>query len=518
MLRLIGIILSQIGSFFFNLFDTDGFPARWYCGSAWSQDPSIGWLHIVSDIAIFCAYLTIPLILTYFLFRRRDFPFPTLVGLFALFIVTCGIGHGIEAIIFWEPVYRLSGAVKALTAIASWVTVFAIIPVIPRVLNLPDLEKLKEKLEAEIADRTRAEVLFRSVFSAVPNGLVVVDQGGRITLANQRMMEMFDYHVEELVGQPIECLVPEEMREKHVGLREAYCHAPIGRMMGERQYLEGVKKSGERFPIEVGLNPAEISGELCVIASIVDVTERKEAENKLLRHTRQLEKSNCDLDEFAYVASHDLRSPLQGVKNLANWIRDDNQDKLSEDSQRHLELMQQRIGRMERLLDDLLHYSRIGRVEQALSHVDVSQLLENIIDSLPRPDGISVTVQPEMPVLETPIAPLDLALRNLIQNAIKHHDRAEGKIVISVSDQGDFFHFSVSDDGPGILPEFHDRVFKMFETLQPRDDVEGSGMGLSIVKKSVENMGGRIWVESQLGQGATFTFSWPKQVPREEPV
>ena len=518
MLHLVGNILSQIGMFFSQLFDTNGFPARWYCGAAWREDPSIGWLHIVSDVAIFCAYLTIPLILTYFLLRRRDLPFPTLIGLFALFIVSCGIGHGIEAIIFWEPVYRLSGLVKAVTAIVSWVTVIAIIPIIPRVLGLPDLERLNDKLEAEIAERTRAEVLFRSVFSAVPNGLVVVDREGKITLANQRMLSMFGYRAEELVGQPIEVLVPEELRDKHVGLRQAFCNAPVGRMMGERRYLEGVKKSGNRFPIEVGLNPSEISGELCIIASVVDVTERRDAENKFLRYTRQLEKSNRDLDEFAYVASHDLRSPLQGVKNLANWIRDDNADSLSDDSQRHLKLMLERIARMERLLDDLLRYSRIGRVDQTLSEVDVSQLLATIIDSLPRPDGISITVESEMPVLVTPIAPLDLALRNLVQNAIKHHDRMQGKIVISVSDEGNFFHFSVRDDGPGILPEFHERVFKMFETLQPRDDVEGSGMGLSIVKKAVEHMGGKIWVDSQLGQGATFTFSWPKQVPVESPV
>jgi len=279
-----GSILSSIGLFFLNLFDTEGFPARWYCGAVWHEEPEIGWLHIVSDLAIIGAYLTIPLVLAYFLFRRRDLPFPTLIASFALFIV-------------------------------SWVTVVAWISLIPRVQDLPNLEKLNAQLEAEIAERHRAEFLFRSIFA-----------GG------------------------------------------------------------------------------------------VGSTYRTDA---------------------------------------------------------------RRIHRMERLLDDLVQYSRVGRIQQLIGEVDIARLLDMIIDSLPQPETMTIKVQPGMPILRTLSAPLDLTFRNLIQNAIGHHNRGDGSIMVSYQDLGDYLRFSIQDDGPGISPEFHQRVFKMFETLRPRDDIEGSGMGLS---------------------------------------
>ncbi|MEW4451517.1 ATP-binding protein [Bremerella sp. JC817] len=514
MLHLVGSILSQIGSFFFQLFDTNGFPARWDCGSVWAEEPGVGWLHIVSDLAIFGAYLAIPICLAYFLIRRRDLPFPTLVILFAMFIVSCGVGHLVEAIIFWEPVYRFSGLIKLITAVASWATVIALVPLIPRILDLPSLYSQNQSLEEQVIERTATATLFRSVFSAVPNGIIVVDREGVMKLVNIRVCEMFGYTDKELAGKPVEVLIPHGLRDRHVTQRNAYFNVPTNRKMGEGRYLEGIDKNGRCFPVEVGLSPTQIAGGLHVIVSIVDITERKNAENELMQHARRLEKTNQDLDEFAYVASHDLRSPLQGVKNLASWIRDDNEGNLPEESLRHLDLMQQRIGRLERLLDDLLQYSRVGRIRQSIVQVDVAELLNNIIDSLPRPEGLRVEVATEMPVLETPMAPLDLVFRNLIQNAIKHHDRKDGMVVISSSDEGYFYQFSVRDDGPGIATEFHERIFKMFETLAPRDDVEGSGMGLSIVKKAVENIGGKIWVESEPEEGATFTFVWPKTAPQ----
>lgn len=513
MLQLIGSILSSIGLFFLHLFETDGFPARWYCGSVWHEQPGVGWLHIVSDIAIFGAYLTIPIVLAYFLFRRRDLPFPTVIALFAVFIVSCGIGHLIEAIIFWEPVYRFSGLIKMATAVVSWGTVVALFPLIPRVLDLPNLEKMNAQLEAEIAERRRAEVLFRTIFSSVPNGIIMVDPEGILKMVNHRVTQMFGYAEEDLIGQSVEMLMPNAIRDQHREMRESFFKAPDLRMMGEGRDLFARGKSGNEFPVEIGLNPIQIGDEQFVLASIVDISERKRSERSLADYTRQLEKSNEELDEFAYVASHDLRSPLQAVKNLANWIRDDNAETLSDESVRHVDLMHQRIQRMERLLDDLLQYSRVGRVEQSIAEVDVARLLDAIIDTLPRPEGIQVHVEPGMPVLRTLRAPLDMTLSNLIQNAIKHHDRSEGKITVSCEDAGEYFRFSVADDGPGISPEFHERIFKMFETLRPRDDVEGSGMGLSLVEKTVETMGGRVSLESEPGQGSTFSFTWPKNTP-----
>ncbi|NND61263.1 MAG: HAMP domain-containing protein [Gammaproteobacteria bacterium] len=239
-----------------------------------------------------------------------------------------------------------------------------------------------------------------------------------------------------------------------------------------------------------------------------------EAEQQRLRYMAELERSNRELDEFAYVASHDLRSPLQGIKSLAQWIAEDNADALPEKSRRHLVQMEQRVGRLERLLDDLLQYSRAGRVHGTVKDVDTGALCLETVSLLTPPEEFSVDVSAEMPVMRTAPAPLAQVLRNLINNAVKHHDRDAGRIEVSCKPNGAFNVFSVTDDGPGIDPRYHEQVFKMFETLSPRDSVEGSGMGLAVIKKIVESYGGTIdLLSSAEERGATFTFTWPKEFP-----
>lgn len=240
-----------------------------------------------------------------------------------------------------------------------------------------------------------------------------------------------------------------------------------------------------------------------------------EAEQQRRRWMSELERSNRELDEFAYVASHDLRSPLQAIKSLSQWIAEDNADILPEESRRHVEQMQQRVGRLERLLDDLLQYSRAGRVHGTVTDVDTRSLCLDTVALLNPPAGFHVNIAEDLPTMRTAPAPLAQVLRNLINNALKHHDSDEGSINISCSPNGTFNLFTVSDDGPGIDPRYHDQVFKMFETLSPRDAVEGSGMGLAVIKKTVESYGGTITLDSEPGRGARFTFGWPKEFPSE---
>lgn len=234
------------------------------------------------------------------------------------------------------------------------------------------------------------------------------------------------------------------------------------------------------------------------------------AEDHRRRYTAELERSNRELDEFAYVASHDLRSPLQGIKNLAKWIEEDNARVLHEQSLRHLRQMQQRVARLERLLDDLLQYSRAGRVFGDLVEVDTRELIRETVGLLAPPPGFRVELQGDLPRFVTAKVPLEQVFRNLINNAIKHHDRPDGRVEISCRENGAYYAFSVADDGPGIAPESQEQIFRMFETLKPRDAVEGSGMGLAIIKKIVESLGGEVGVESKPGHGARFWFTWPK--------
>ena len=226
---------------------------------------------------------------------------------------------------------------------------------------------------------------------------------------------------------------------------------------------------------------------------------------------KELERSNADLDSFAYVASHDLKAPLRGIRNLVEWIAQDIQSTATEDSLDNLRLLRTRVERLESLLESLLTYSRVGRNIEAIEEVDSGKLVNDINDYLAPPEGFSIICSGQMPCLSTPKAPLEQVIRNLINNAIKHHDLAEGQVVISAIELDEYIEFRVEDDGPGIPTEFHARIFKMFQTLKPRDQVEGSGMGLAIVKKAVEGFKGSIRVESNPpSRGSIFIFTWPR--------
>jgi PAS domain S-box-containing protein len=240
-----------------------------------------------------------------------------------------------------------------------------------------------------------------------------------------------------------------------------------------------------------------------------DITDRKLAELRLSRLVSELKRSNGELEQFAYVASHDLKSPLRGIHQLATWIGDDLRDTLHEDTRQNLVLMQSRIDRLDRLLDDLLAYARAGRAEGEIVPVDTRALVNDIFDLLATRKAIRLEVQADLPVLHTRKAPLELVFRNLIGNAIKHHDKPQGRITIGARPIDGSYEFSVTDDGPGIAPEHQQRVFGMFQTLRSRDDVEGSGIGLAIIKKTVESLHGTVSLESDGEHGSTFRFTWP---------
>jgi PAS domain S-box-containing protein len=243
--------------------------------------------------------------------------------------------------------------------------------------------------------------------------------------------------------------------------------------------------------------------------AVIDITDRKLSELSLRENNRQLERSNRDLEDFAYIASHDLKTPLSGIKSASLWLEEDLHD-LSDESRKLLGLMRSRINRMETLLDDLLTYSRVGRTDMAASETKLADIFASIIEVLNPPAHIQVRVEGELSVIVTASAQLEQVLRNLINNAIKHHDKQKGEVVLSAKRAGDFVEFVVRDDGPGILPQFHEKIFQLFQTLKRRDEVEGTGMGLAIVKKLVERQHCRITVHSQgNGTGTQFRFRWP---------
>ncbi len=227
---------------------------------------------------------------------------------------------------------------------------------------------------------------------------------------------------------------------------------------------------------------------------------------------RELERSNKELEQFAYVASHDLKSPLRAIESLSLWIKEDLEASLTEQSRKYLDLLCQRVNRMEKLLDDLLEYSRIGRVRYDIREIDLRELVQSIWEMLNAGESFHIEINNTLPVFSTAVTPLSKVLRNLINNAIKHHDNPQGEIIVSGNDSGDWYEFKVEDDGPGIPVEFHERIFGMFQTLKPRDEVEGSGIGLAVVKKTIEQLGGKVFLKNRNPRGTSIRFTWPKRI------
>ncbi len=248
-----------------------------------------------------------------------------------------------------------------------------------------------------------------------------------------------------------------------------------------------------------------------MVGTAQDITEQRQLSDSLRQHANELARSNEELERFAYAASHDLRSPLRAVSSLAHWIAQDSENRLTPESRGHLALLQARSRRMDRLLRDLLDFSRIGRTEVPPESVNLPHLLSEIADGMHRPFGFVVSTATSIETLRTCRLPLQRVLMNLVDNAIKHHDRDRGRIRITADEDGDRIRFSVSDDGPGIPAVHRHKVFQMFQTLKPRDEVEGSGMGLAMVKKIVEWTGETVTIDEGQLRGATIRFTWPKQ-------
>lgn len=356
-----------------------------------------------------------------------------------------------------------------------------------------------------------SEARLHAVVDTAVEGLIVIDERGRMESINRAAERMFGYASADLVGRNVSMLMPNPYRDEHDDYLQRYLRTGEKKIIGIGREVVAQRSDGSVFPIDLAVAEFRVGGQRRFSGLIRDISERKQAEARQAQLMQELAAANEELTNFAYVASHDLKAPLRAIASLADWISADYADKFDEDGKEQMRLLIGRVRRMDQLINGILQYSRVGRVREERVAVDLNQLLREVIDLLAPPAHIRLTVEPLPTVVLEPTR-VQQVFQNLLSNAIQYLDKPVGEIAVGAEPVGREWHFHVRDNGPGIEERHRERIFQLFQTLQPRDRSESTGIGLSLVKKIVELYGGRVWLESTPGEGSTFSFSLPAGV------
>jgi PAS domain S-box-containing protein len=363
----------------------------------------------------------------------------------------------------------------------------------------------------DLTERKAAEEQFRRVVENSPIGKIMTDAKGTIVLINAETERLLGYGREELIGKPIEMLVPPRIQAEHVRFRGAFHQHPQARSMGSGRDLHVVRKDGTELQVEIGLNPIQTRAGTMVLTAIVDISERNKAMQALAEQREELQRSNADLEQFAYVASHDLQEPLRMVATYAALLAERYQGKLDERADKYIGYTIDGAKRMQQLIKELLDYSRVSSNAKVPVVVRTDVIVENVISGLQvaiAESGAELVCDP-LPAVRADQAQLGQVFQNLIGNAIKFRAERAPRIHIGADKSNGKCVFRIEDNGIGIDKQYSDRVFQMFQRLHERGRYEGSGIGLAIAKKIVERHGGRIWFDSEPDKGTTFFFTMP---------
>jgi PAS domain S-box-containing protein len=385
----------------------------------------------------------------------------------------------------------------------------------------------------DITERQEQEankIFLQTLIDNILDGLITIDHKGTILRVNPAAERMFGYKAEEIVGHNVKVLMPEPYHSEHDGYLRNYLGTGHAKIIGVggREVL-AKRKDGSTFPMDLGVSEMRVDGRRLFAGLLRDISLRKQLEEDKKRHIADLARSNQELDDFAYIASHDLKEPLRGLANNAIFLKEDYEDKLDARGLKRLKRMVFLCQRMERLVDDLLYFSRLGRQALAIQETDLNAVVADIaalMETTLHEANAVIRVPKPLPIVVCDRPRITEVFRNLITNAVKYNKSPEKIAEVgslrwreldpSAPDRPVFY---VRDNGMGIPEEFHREIFRIFKRLNDEDDsIKGTGVGLTFVEKIIQRHNGRIWLESEVGRGTTFYFTLDVPAPPREPA
>ncbi len=408
----------------------------------------------------------------------------------------------------------------------------------------------EEVLEARELLKKQEQEKTRLIVDNAFNAIITMDDMEMITTWNPQAVATFGWTEEEAIGRKVsETIIPPSYREGHEMGMKNFLDTGKGLILNLQVQLTALHRDGHEFPIEMSVSAARSGNNQVFIAIINDISERKRNEDELTRHRmhlselvdartieltkandklhleiterkqaeekkaqllKEVESVNQELKDFAYIVSHDLKAPLRAISTLASWLSIDYKDKLEEEGKEQLGLLVKRASRMNDLINGILEYSRLGRIKEKKVKVNLNEIVSEVIEVIAPPENIKISVENELPSIVFEKTRITEVFQNLLSNAVKYLDKPQGVIKIGCIDDNSYWKFSVSDNGPGIEEKYFEKIFQIFQTLSPRDELEGTGVGLTLIKKIVTMYGGNIWLKSEIGRGSTFFFTLPK--------